>query len=66
MALEDLAMFRSIPQMIVLYPSDAVSTEKAVEIAANYEHAAYIRTSRPETQVIYKNDEHFEIGNNFK
>jgi len=30
MALEDLAMFRAIPNSIVLYPSDAISTEKAV------------------------------------
>ena len=29
-ALEDLAMFRAIPNSIVLYPSDAISTEKAV------------------------------------
>ncbi|XP_012863310.2 transketolase [Echinops telfairi] len=35
MALEDLAMFRSIPMSTVFYPSDGVSTEKAVELAAN-------------------------------
>lgn len=35
MALEDLAMFRSVPMATVFYPSDGVSTEKAVELAAN-------------------------------
>lgn len=35
MALEDLAMFRSIPKSTVFYPSDGVATEKAVELAAN-------------------------------
>jgi transketolase C-terminal domain/subunit len=30
MALEDLAFFRTLPKGIVLIPSDAVSTEKAV------------------------------------
>lgn len=35
MALEDLAMFRSIPTSTVFYPSDGVATEKAVELAAN-------------------------------
>lgn len=35
MALEDLAMFRSVPMSTVFYPSDGVSTEKAVELAAN-------------------------------
>lgn len=62
MGLEDLALFRSIPECLVLYPCDAVSTEKAVQLAANYKHTAYIRTSRPDTPVIYKNEEHFEIG----
>lgn len=35
MALEDLAMFRAIPTCTVFYPSDGVSTERAVELAAN-------------------------------
>lgn len=35
MGLEDLCMFRAIPNSTVFYPSDAVSTEKAVELAAN-------------------------------
>lgn len=35
MGLEDLSMFRAIPTATVFYPSDAVATEKAVEIAAN-------------------------------
>jgi transketolase len=62
MALEDLGLFRSIPNSIVFYPSDAVSTEYAVELAANCNNMVYIRTSRPNTAVIYKNDEHFEVG----
>jgi len=62
MALEDLAMFRSIPGSTVFYPSDAVSTERAVELAANTKGICYIRTSRPNTPVIYANDEPFEIG----
>lgn len=35
MALEDLAMFRVVPNCTVFYPSDAVSTEYAVFLAAN-------------------------------
>lgn len=35
MGLEDLALFRAIPTATVFYPSDGVSTEKAVELAAN-------------------------------
>ena len=62
MALEDLAMFRSIPNAVVFYPSDAVSTEKLVALAADYEGMVYIRTSRPKNPVFYPNEESFEIG----
>lgn len=62
MGLEDLALFRSIPNSVVLYPTDAVSAEKAVELAANYNGIAYIRTCRVATNVIYDNNEKFEIG----
>lgn len=62
MALEDIAMFRAIPTCTIFYPSDAVSTEKAVELAANTKGICFIRTSRPETAVIYKNDECFKVG----
>ena len=62
MALEDLAMFRAIPGSTVFYPSDAVSTERAVELAANTRGICFIRTSRPNVPVIYANDEQFSIG----
>nr|KAF6283440.1 transketolase like 1 [Pipistrellus kuhlii] len=62
MALEDLAMFRTIPNCTIFYPSDAVSTEYAVFLAANTEGICYIRTNRPETDVIYAPEEKFEIG----
>ncbi|XP_071453419.1 transketolase-like [Hetaerina americana] len=62
MALEDLALFRSIPGSTVFYPSDAVSCEYAVEIAAKTKGVCFIRTSRPNTPVIYKNDEIFQAG----
>ncbi|KAK8729056.1 hypothetical protein OTU49_008607 [Cherax quadricarinatus] len=62
MALEDIAMFRSIPTATVFYPSDAVSTERACELAANTKGICFIRTSRPGTAVVYDNDHEFEIG----
>ncbi|XP_015517633.1 transketolase-like protein 2 isoform X2 [Neodiprion lecontei] len=62
MGLEDLAMFRAIPGATIFYPSDAVSTERAVELAANTKGICFIRTSRPETPVIYKNDKALAIG----
>ncbi|KAK0162921.1 hypothetical protein PV327_006650 [Microctonus hyperodae] len=62
MGLEDIAMFRTIPGSTVFYPSDAVSTERAVELAANTKGICFIRTSRPNTPVLYENDESFVIG----
>ena len=62
MGLEDIAMFRAIPGSTVFYPSDAVSTERAVELAANTKGVCFIRTSRPNTAVLYKNDEPFHVG----
>ncbi|XP_077134349.1 transketolase [Ranitomeya variabilis] len=62
MALEDLSMFRVVPSATVFYPSDAVSTEKAVELAANRKGICFIRTSRPENAVIYNNNEEFKVG----
>ena len=62
MALEDLAMCRTQPNITVLYPCDAVSTERLVGLAAYRPGPAYIRTSRPKTPVIYSTDEVFTVG----
>jgi transketolase len=63
MALEDIALMRTLPESIVLYPSDAVSTHKLVEQMAQYTNGiAYLRTTRGATPVIYDNNESFEVG----
>lgn len=62
MALEDFAFFRTVPNIVCLYPSDAVSAERATELAANYPGAVYIRASRGNFPILYRNDEVFQIG----
>lgn len=62
MGLEDIAMFRSVGNCVVLYPSDAISTDKLVEEAAKHAGMVYIRTTRSATPVIYSADETFPIG----
>jgi transketolase len=57
MALEDLAMMRAVVGSTVLYPSDAVATEKLLEQMALIKGVCFLRTSRPKTPVIYGNDE---------
>jgi transketolase len=62
MALEDLAMMRAVPNCTVLYPSDAVSAERLVALAANTPGPVYIRTTRPRTPVTYTADDRFVVG----
>jgi transketolase len=62
MALEDLAMMRAVAGSVVLYPCDAVSTEKLVQQMGATRGIAFLRTSRPKTPVLYANDEQFPIG----
>ncbi|MFC1894739.1 transketolase [Candidatus Dependentiae bacterium] len=63
MGLEDISMFRSIPNSIILYPSDGVSTYKLTQIMTNYNDGiSYLRTMRPSTSIIYNKNEEFKIG----
>jgi len=62
MGLEDLAMFRALPDSTVFYPCDAVSVEKLTELAYRLKGIKYIRTSRPKTPIIYDNKEEFCVG----
>ena len=62
MGLEDIALFRAILDSVVLYPCDAVSTERLVEAAARHQGIVFLRTTRMGTPVIYGNDEEFVIG----
>jgi transketolase len=62
MALEDLAMMRAVPNCTVFYPSDAMSAERLVALAAGTHGPVYIRTTRPKTPVIYDATEPFVVG----
>lgn len=63
MALEDIALMRTLPNSVVVYPSDAVSTHALVYEMVNYTAGiSYLRTTRMATPVIYDSDEKFPIG----
>ncbi len=62
MGLEDLAMFRTILDSVVLYPADAVSTERLVEEAARHVGIVYMRTTREATPILYNDRDIFPIG----
>ncbi|CAG9759352.1 unnamed protein product [Ceutorhynchus assimilis] len=62
MGLEDLAMFRAVNGSTIFYPADAVSTERAIELAANTKGITFTRVNRPTTSVVYPNDFVFAVG----
>jgi transketolase len=62
MALEDIAAMRAIHSSTVLHPCDANQTAKLVAAMADTEGIVFLRTLRPNTQVIYDADEEFRVG----
>jgi transketolase len=62
MALQDIAMFRTIEGSTILYPADGVSAFRLTQLAAENGGIFYIRCNRPASPVIYGSDEVFEIG----
>ncbi|MGY0373283.1 transketolase family protein [Clostridium sp. JNZ J1-5] len=62
-SVEDISLMRSIPNMTVICPSDAVETEAAIKAIAEYEGPCYVRLGRSGVPVINDNSEYkFEIG----
>ena len=62
MALEDLAMMRAVHGSTVLYPCDGNQTAKLVAAMADLSGISYIRTTRANTQVLYRPEDEFPIG----
>lgn len=62
MALEDLAMMRTVHGSTVLYPSDANQTAQLVAAMADRPGISFIRTTRAATPTIYESSERFSIG----
>ena len=61
-AIEDIAIYRALPNMIVLQPSDAVEAEKIVFALAEYKGPSYMRMHRNPVPVIHDSSYKFEIG----
>lgn len=62
-SVEDLALMRSIPNMTVICPSDAVETEAAIKAIAEYDGPCYVRLGRAAVNVINDNEAYeFKIG----
>ena len=60
-ALEDISIMRSLPNMVVLNPADAVETRQCIKLAAEHNGPVYIRLGRSKTPVIFDESYKFEI-----
>lgn len=62
-AIEDISLMRSIPNMTIINPSDAVETEAAIKAIIEYKGPCYVRLGRSAVNIINDNaDYKFEIG----
>jgi transketolase len=61
-AIEDLAITRVIPRMVVISPCDAIEARKATLACAQNDSPTYIRLAREKTPVMTTEDTPFEIG----
>jgi len=66
-AIEDISIMRSIPDMIILSPSDAGQAAKALVAATESDSPVYIRcTGTMNCPIVYFEDYAFEIGKSIK
>ncbi len=60
--LEDIALMRVLPRMVVIAPGDGIEAEKATRAAAENGQPTYIRLAREKTPIFSTGDSPFEIG----
>lgn len=61
-AIEDIAIMRVLPRMVVISPCDSIEARKATIAAAKTDTPVYIRLAREKTAVITTEETPFEIG----
>lgn len=61
-AIEDIAITRVIPNMVVISPCDAIEAKKATIAASELGKPVYLRLAREKTPVITTEETPFEIG----
>lgn len=64
-SIEDVAIMRSIPNMVVINPVDSFETKKATRAIANYKGPVYFRISRADLPIVTKENDLFEIGKTY-
>ena len=62
MAIEDIALMRTIPGMVVISPADDIEAKAAVKAAYEHDGPVYLRFGRLAVPVFHGEDYQFEIG----
>jgi transketolase len=62
MACEDIAAVRALPNVAIVNPGDAVSTERATEYLVDYRGPAFLRLTRQKVDDVHDDDFAFEFG----
>ena len=65
-AIEDVAIMRAIPGIVVMSPSDGTETAKIIDVAAEYKGPCYIRLTRGVGPLIFNEKYEFKIGKGIK
>lgn len=61
-ALEDIAWMRSIPEMTIICPGDAVETRLALRAAVDLNKPVYLRLGKKNEPILHETIPYFEIG----
>lgn len=61
-SVEDIALMRALPEMVIISPADGIETKKAVLAMAEKKGPIYLRISRAETEIVTEESDDFEIG----
>ncbi|SVE28994.1 uncharacterized protein METZ01_LOCUS481848, partial [marine metagenome] len=62
MAIEDIAIMRSLPKMTVIAPADADEMRRLIPLTLEYPGPIYIRLGKGYDPIVTKDDVRFEIG----
>lgn len=60
--LEDIALMRSLPNMVVVAPADSIEAEKATQAVATNGKPTYLRLSRADIPIFTTDETPFELG----
>jgi transketolase len=64
-AIEDISIYRGMPNMTIIAPADGPETSQAVKALAYYNGPVYLRLTRDPAPVIFGNDHKFTIGETY-